>query len=150
MQIQVDSREKARAIEKILAEFDRQNVRHFISKMYVGDYMSLENPLLIVDRKQNIAEIAQNATGGHKRVKAELVRAESIGAKIVFLIEQDKIDDKPVTGIEDIILWKPKYGEIVGERIYRVLRAWRDKHNVEYAFCSKKNTGRAIIEILSG
>ena len=37
MNIQIDSREKARAIQKIVAEFDRQGVDHFVSKLYVGD-----------------------------------------------------------------------------------------------------------------
>lgn len=54
MVIQIDSREKPRAIGKILDEFDRQGVRHFVSKLYVGDYQRLDNSLLVVDRKQNL------------------------------------------------------------------------------------------------
>ena len=69
MIIQIDSREKPRAISKIIAEFDKQGIKHFISKMYVGDYCDHENPSTIIDRKQNIAEIAQNATSGHNRFK---------------------------------------------------------------------------------
>ena len=52
MNIQIDSREKARAIRKIVAEFDRQGVDHFVSKLYVGDYMNYDNPRLIIDRKR--------------------------------------------------------------------------------------------------
>jgi hypothetical protein len=150
MLIQVDSREKARAIKKILAEFEKRGADYFVSKMYVGDYSAYENPLLIIDRKQNIGELAQNATGGHARFKRELLRLDNLGAKMFILTEQDRIDGKPIKGIEDIILWKPVYGEIIGERVYRVLHAWRSKHNVEYAFCSKRNTGKAILDILEG
>lgn len=148
MQIQIDSREKSRAIKKIIAEFDRQDVRYFVSKLYVGDYINMERPLVIIDRKQNIAEIAQNATSGHKRVKKELERLDEMGARMYFLIEQDRIDGKPIKGLEDIILWQPKFGEIVGERVYRILKAWEYKHNIEYVFCNKRDTGKEIIRLL--
>lgn len=148
MQIQIDSREKSRAIKNIIAEFDRQDVKYFISKLYVGDYINMENPLTFVDRKQNIAEIAANATSGHARVKRELERLRKIGGKMYFLIEQDKIDGKPIESLEDIILWRPTFGEIVGERIYRILKSWEAKYNIEYVFCNKRNTGREIIRLL--
>ena len=148
MQIQIDTREKARAIRKIVDEFDRQGVRYISSKMYVGDYCDLERPLVIIDRKQNIAEIAQNATGGHDRFKRELMRLDEMGAKMYILIEQDRIDGKPIESIEDIMFWEPKYGQVMGMRIYRILDAWQHKHNIEYVFCSKRNTGKEIIRLL--
>lgn len=67
-----------------------------------------------------------------------------------ILIEQDKIDGKPITCLEDLILWAPKYGEIMGDRIYRILKSWQSKHNIEYVFCSKRQTGAKIIELLQG
>ncbi len=146
--IQIDTREKNHAIEKIICEFQRQGVKYFRSKMYVGDYCNIYNPLVLIDRKQDIQEIAQNACKGHARFKAELCRLDDIGGKMYILIEQDKIDGKPITCLEDIILWAPKYGEIMGDRIYRVLKSWRNKHNIEYVFCNKRNTGKKIIELL--
>ena len=56
MIIQIDSREKARAIKNIVAEFDRQGITHPVSKLMVGDYMNYDNPRLIIDRKQNLSE----------------------------------------------------------------------------------------------
>ena len=46
--ILVDSREKARAITKILAEFDRQGIKHVSTKLLVGDYQNLDNPRLVI------------------------------------------------------------------------------------------------------
>ena len=46
------------------------------------------------------------------------------------------------------MLWEPKYGEIIGERVYRILKSWEYKHNIEYVFCSKRNTGKEIIRLL--
>lgn len=87
MDIQIDSREKARAIEKIIAEFDRQGVRYYVSKLWAGDYMSLDNPRLIIDRKQNLTELCGNLCQQHKRFKAELVRAQEMGIKLIILCE---------------------------------------------------------------
>lgn len=148
MQIQIDSREKSRAIKKIIAEFDKQDVRYFISKLYVGDYINMERPLVFIDRKQNIAEIAANATSGHKRIKKELERLKEIGGKMYFLIEQEKIDGNKIEALEDIMLWEPKYGEIIGERVYRILKSWESKYNIEFVFCSKRNTGKEIVRLL--
>lgn len=150
MQIQIDSREKSRAIKKIIEEFDRNDVRYFVSKLYVGDYVNLENPLVFIDRKQSIAEIAQNATSGHARVKRELKRLKKIGGKMYFLIEQDRIGSKRIKSLDDIMLWTPKYGTINGMQIYKVLRAWLAKYDIEYVFCGKKNTGKEIIRLLWG
>lgn len=40
MDIQIDTREKQRAIRKIIKTFDDNGVKHFSSKLLVGDYMS--------------------------------------------------------------------------------------------------------------
>ena len=116
--------------------------------MYIGDYQSLDNTRLIIDRKQSIAEVAQNATVGHTRFKNELLRLDSINGKMYILIEQDRIDRKSITRLEDVISWKPKYGLVKGDRIYRIMRAWQNCHNIEYVFCAKRDTGNKIIELL--
>ena len=148
MIIQIDTREKDRAIKKIIAEFDRQGIKYISSKMFVGDYCDLSNPLVIIDRKQNIAELAQNATSQHDRFKRELLRLDEIGGKMNVLIEQDKIDGKKIQSLEDVMMWKPKFGRIIGLQIYRILSAWQHKHNIEYVFCNKANTGKEIIRLL--
>lgn len=148
MLIFIDSREKPRAIQKIILEFERQHVRYVTNKLYVGDYCNPKNPLVFIERKQDLAEIAGNACKGHARFKRELQRLDELGGKMYILIEQDKIDGKPIEGLEDIILWAPRYGEIMGDRIYRVLKSWQNKHNIEYIFCSKRNTGKEIIRLL--
>ena len=100
--IQIDSREKARAIKKILAAFDKQGVKHYISKLFVGDYMSLDNPRLIIDRKQNLSEICGNVCQGHDTFRDELIRAQDNGIKLIFLIEHSN----QVKSIDDVEKWK--------------------------------------------
>ena len=116
--------------------------------MFVGDYCDLSNPLVIIDRKQNIAELAQNATSQHDRFKRELLRLDEIGGKMYILVEQDKIDGVKIRSLEDVMMWKPRFGKIIGLQIYRILSAWQHKHSIEYVFCSKANTGKEIIRLL--
>ena len=52
MDIQIDTREHDEAVKGIKQYFDNNGIRHFDSKMFVGDYMSLDNARFCIDRKQ--------------------------------------------------------------------------------------------------
>lgn len=150
MVIQIDSREKARAIQKIVAEFDRQNVKHFVSKLPVGDYMNLDNPRLVIDRKQSLLEICTNVCQQHKRFTAELTRANEYGIKLVILCEHGG----GIETLDDVLSWvNPRLKEspmaVSGERLWRILKAMSTKYEVDFLFCDKRQTGKRIIEILS-
>lgn len=164
MDIQIDSREKARAIRKILKIFDDHNVRYFTSKLLVGDYMSLDNPRLIIDRKQNLQELCGNVCQQHERFKRELIRAMDAGIQLVILVEHGP----DIRTLEDVYFWKNprkhevrwktkngkrvKYVESVkavdGNQLYKSLCTIRDRYNVRFEFCEKKDTGRKIMELL--
>lgn len=102
MDIQIDSREKARAITKIIDEFDRQGIGYYTSKLWVGDYMSLDNPRLIIDRKQSLTEVCGNLCQQHKRFKDELARAQERGIQMVILVEHSA----HIKSIDDVEKWK--------------------------------------------
>lgn len=148
----VDSREKQKAIKTILKEFEKRGQKYSITKLFIGDYMEYSNPLLIVDRKQNIAELAKNCTADHARFKAELERAKSVGATLVILVEQNRYKDRErwihVGTIEDLMLWESPHTTIRGEKVYRVLRAWMAKYPIRVEFCDRRQTGKRILEIL--
>lgn len=161
MIIQIDSREKARAIQQIVAEFDRRGIVHPISKLWVGDYMNYDNPRLVVDRKQNLLEVCSNVTQDHDRFRREMVRAQENGIKIIFLVEHGD----GITCLEDVIFWenprrwklKRVNGRMVryetkattGETLYNILTTIQSRYGCEFQFCSKQETGRRIVEILS-
>lgn len=164
MNIQIDSREKARAIQKIVAEFDRQGVDHFISKLYVGDYMNYDNPRLIIDRKQNLTELCSNVCQGHNRFRDEMLRAREHGIQIIILCEHGK----GIERLEDVIWWDnprrhkrfldPVTGRwteretkaTTGDKLYKILCTFQTKYGCRFLFCDKKDTGRRIIELLGG
>lgn len=151
MTIQVDSREKTRAITKILAEFSKQNVKYYISKLFVGDYMNLDNPRLIIDRKQNLQELCLNVCQQHKRFTDEIKRANENEIKLIFLCEHGK----DIKTLDDVLNWvNPRLKEsplaVSGERLHKILSTLSKKHQVEFLFCTKSETGKRIIELLSG
>ena len=150
MTIQIDSREKARAITKILTEFDSQSIKHFISKLPVGDYMSFDNPRLIIDRKQNLQELCVNVCQQHKRFIAEIKRAGELGIKLIFLVEHSQ----NVKTLDDVQNWdnprlKVSPLAVSGQRLYKILCSIEKNYNTQFLFCSKNQTGKRIIELLS-
>ena len=150
----VDSREKPKAIKSILKEFEREGVPYSVTKLFIGDYQDYGNPFLIIDRKQSIQELAANCTRDHDRFKRELERAKSVGARLVILVEQNRYKDRDkwihVETIEDIMLWSSPHTTIRGEKVFRVLRAWMSKYDIDVQFCDKRQTGRRILEIIYG
>lgn len=148
----VDSREKPKAIKSILKEFEREGVPYSVTKLFIGDYQDYGNPFLIIDRKQSIQELAANCTRDHDRFKRELERAKSVGARLVILVEQNRYKDRDkwihVETIEDIMLWSSPHTTIRGEKVFRVLRAWMSKYDIDVQFCDKRQTGRKILEII--
>ena len=146
MTIQIDTREKQKAIQKIVAEFDKREISYFSSKLYVGDYMRI-----IIDRKQNLAELCQNVIQGHKRFTGELQRAIDAGIKLIILCEHGGSIKK----LEDVMNWKnPRLRispmAVSGERLFKILHTIQKKYNIDILFCDKRNTGKRIIELLGG
>ncbi len=166
MQVQVDTREHAKEWERIKGQFDALGVQYFRSKMYVGDYQSLDNPRLVIDRKKDLQEICGNVCQQHERFKAELLRAKEQGIKLVILCEHGA----DIKCLEDVyfwqnprkyqIRWKTVNGKRVkdvisakavdGNQLYKSLCTIRDRYGVSFIFCTKEETGQKIIEILGG
>lgn len=174
MIIQIDSREKSRAIKKIEEEFDRQGIQYPISKLIVGDYMNYDNPRVIVDRKQNLSEVCSNLTQQHERFRREALKAKELGIQLIILVE----DGTKIKSIADVENWVnprrwqycKKYGiptsgdieaEIAefirhggteqptpGSRLAKMMRTMSDRYGIRWEFCSKQQTGKRIIEIL--
>ena len=150
----IDSREKPRALKRILAQFDEAGIKYETSKLLFGDYMDYSRPNLVIDRKQNIAELAKNCTIEHERFRAELERAKAAGAQLVILVEQNRFRDRDrwisVNDIGDLMLWSSPYTTIRGEKVFRVLSSWINKYNLSVKFCDKRVTGKEILKIIYG
>lgn len=150
----VDTREKPKAIQNILKTFDEAGIRYERTKLLFGDYMDYNRPQIVIDRKQNIAELAKNCTVEAERFKKELERAQRANSRLVILVEQNRYKDREtwvqVKDISDLMLWSNPHTTIRGEKVFRVLSAWANKYDIEVRFCDKRVTGRKILEILYG
>lgn len=149
MIIQIDTREKARAIQQIKAEFAKQNIETITSKLWVGDYARIDNMTTVIDRKQNLNELAGNIV--EKRFHAEIQRAHYAGIRIIFLVEHGR----SVKDLIDVLFWdNPRLKEsprcISGEHLYKSMNTLSNRYGVEWQFCTKSETGKRIIEILKG
>lgn len=165
MQIIVDTREHQSEWSRISKQFDELGVKYFRSKLYCGDYQSMDNTRLVVDRKKDLQELCGNVCQQHERFKAELVRAIEQGIKIVILCEHGP----EIKSLEDVwfwqnprkhkVIWKTVNGKRVktvvsekavdGYQLYKSLCTIRDRYNVDFVFCTKEETGKKIVEILS-
>lgn len=148
----VDSREKPKAIERTLQYFSDHGIEYEVSKLLFGDYMDWNRPGVVVDRKQNIAELAKNCTVEHERFRREMDKARKAGATLVVLVEQNRYKDRgewvEVDSIEDLLRWSSPHTMVRGEKVYRVLASWTAKYPLRVVFCDKRSTGRKIVEIL--
>lgn len=165
MTIQVDTREHKSEWERIQKQFDELGVKYFRSKVFCGDYQSLDNARLVIDRKKDLQELCGNVCQQHERFKAELIRAMEHGIKIVILCEHGE----DIQSLEDVyfwqnprkhqIRWKTVNGKKIktvisdkavdGCQLYKSLCTIRDRYNVDFVFCAKDQTGKKIVEILS-
>ena len=58
------------------------------SKCVVGDYVNLENPMVVIDRKKDLQEVAGNVCQQHERFIRELELAKELGYKMIVLVEE--------------------------------------------------------------
>lgn len=147
MVIQVDSREQK--YDHVTRYFDSQDIKWIKSKCVVGDYVNLENPMVVVDRKKNLHEVAGNVTKDHERFVRELALAKELGYRMIVLVEEPNI-----TTLPNVCSWynfrkrtNPK--AIDGKRLYKIMKTMSDKYGFEWQFCKKENCGKRIVEILS-
>ena len=152
MVIIVDTREKPRAIRKILEEFDRQGIGVVRRALNFADYADPARlPGIVIDRKQNLLEVAFNVVQGRPRLVREIERCNRAGCRLVFLVEHGG----QVRSLEDVIRWKnPRLREspmaVSGERLFRMMKAMENYYGIEWQFCNKQSTGRRILQILGG
>lgn len=164
MTIQIDTREHQGEYERIIKQFDALSVSYFRSKLYVGDYLNLDNPRLVIDRKKDLQEICGNVCQQHKRFRDELIRAKEAGIKVIILCEHGD----GITCLEDVFFWRNPRKHTVrwrmvngkrvksvtsseavdGEQLYKILNTMSERYGVEFRFCEKKDTGRTIKELL--
>lgn len=151
MTIQIDSREHKWELARIQRQLNALGCKTIVSKLYVGDYQSLDNPRLVIDRKKDLLELCGNVTQQHERFQRELIKAQEAGIRLIILIEHGG----DIQSLEDVYFWdnprllqSPK--ATTGKGLYKSLCTIRNRYNIRFEFCTKQETGKKIMELLDG
>lgn len=139
-----DSREKKN--DHVKAYFDKHGIAYRVEKLDVGDYM-VDGGKVSVDRKQNLSELATNLMNKTDRSRfwKEVRRARERGIKLIVLCEHGgKVKD-----IQSVAQWNSPYSPVSGKDLMREIYRVHIAYGVEFVFCSKRSTGRRIVELLA-
>lgn len=151
--------------------FKKSGVEIRRCKLYCGDYSLPTNQSICIDTKNSIDELVSDICGKqHERFRNELMRSQEAGIKLIILVEDDggyvdrreTIYNKPVRCIEDLFHWKNPRLFIMrgGKQVYpkatrgmtlaKACMTMEKKYGCEFQFCSSKECGKRIVEILTG
>jgi hypothetical protein len=114
----------------------------------VGDYVNLENPMVVVDRKKDLHEVAGNVTKDHDRFVREVELAKDLGYRLIVLVEEPSI-----TTLTNVCPWynfrrRTNPRAIDGKTLYKIMKTMSDKYGFEWHFCKKSDCGKRIVELL--
>ena len=148
MVIQIDSREQK--YDHITDYLDSQGIKYVRSKCVVGDYINLENPMVVIDRKKDLQEVVGNVTKDHERFVRELELANELGYRLIVLVEEPTI-----TSVEQVFGWynwrrKKNPKATSGKTLAKIMYTMREKYGVEWLFTTKEKCGERILELLGG
>jgi len=139
-----DTREKKN--EHILRYLDFWGIPYRVEKLDTGDYLDDVRPDVVIDRKQNLAELCGNLFSGDKcRFWREVRRAKTDRIRLIFLIEQGG----KFKTLQDVPQWKSRFTKITGYQLYNEMCRCHIAYGVEFWFCDKRSTGKRIVEILA-
>jgi len=162
MKIQIDTREHESERKRIMHQFDKLNVDYFIEKLDTGDYLDVDNPSIVVDRKKGLSEICGNLTHDHDRFRRECIRAQEEGKIFVVLCEtaekitcgndvKNWVNPRAVTRKKINGVWIDIKNKVMnGERLYKIMVTMSEKYHVYWRFCKPKDIGERIVRILKG
>lgn len=160
-----DTRNKPKSHDLKNEYFKAQGIKVERTKLYTGDYTLATNQSVCIDTKADILELYSNITSDHERFKAEAIRAQEAGIKLVVLIE----NKDGVTKLSELDKWKNpmwkryNFRKRQAERqgvefkqkpplnngtIKKIMWTMQEKYGIEWVFCTPEEAGARIIEIL--
>lgn len=150
--------------ERVQDVLDRKAKRGMaVKKMdFLGTYS------VAVDTKYDVQELVYDVCGkSHARFRDECILAQNNGIQLYILVENEgkrirgDIWNKTITRLEDLHSWvNPrlfvmKNGKQVyptatkGATLQKACETMEKKYGVKFLFCSKKDAGRMVIELLT-
>ena len=99
-----------------------------------------------VDTKKDLYEISKNLMNRNDRSRfwREVRRAKEQGIKLYVLIEHGT----NIKTIKDVAKWNDKFNGVSGRTLMNEMYRVHISYGVEFLFCSKKETGEKVVNIL--
>lgn len=161
MTILEDTRQQNKKHDKKHQWFEENSIEIIRTKLFCGDYTLPTDQSVCVDTKANLSELCHNACQDHDRFRRELIRAKENGIKLIILCEHGN----GIETLEDVIFWENPRGTkrikvdgkwqtvktnaTTGKTLYNILSTLQNKYDVQFEFCTKEDTGKRIVELLS-
>lgn len=144
----VDTREQK--YNHVTDYFDKQDVKWVRSKLICGDYQNPMNPMVIIDRKKDLQEVAGNVCQQHDRFVRELELAKELGYKMIILVE-----DPTITSLPKVCSWynwrrKKNPKAVSGKTLFRIMSTMQAKYGITWEFTTKERCGETIVRLLGG
>jgi ERCC4-type nuclease len=148
MNIFCDTRQqknKHKNIDNRLEELGHNLVR---TKLYVGDYWCDDAPKIYVDTKKDWVEVASNICGKqHTRFREECEKAQSLGAKLFILVEQNM---PPYAFVSSTRNNGSPLTKVSGNTLAKAIATMQERYAVQFLWCSKNQTADMIVELIKG
>lgn len=147
MLIYRDTRDKKGKHENVDGYLIKNGHEIIYKKLDVGDVMAEGVPNITIDLKQNLSELSRNLLNrvDHSRFWKEVRRAKESQTKLIILCEHGG----KIKSIKDVAMWSDKYSGVSGRRLMDEIYRVHISYGVEFIFCSKRSTGRMIVELLT-
>lgn len=122
------------------------------SKLAFGDYCL--PPVVAVDTKASIAELAYDIDQEHERFRRELAGARDAGVRLVVLVE----NGEGVRDLAGLVSWvesgedfaRRRYAQrrLQGSRLAKACATMSARYGAEFRFCGPGEAAGLIVEIL--
>lgn len=109
------------------------------SEMPILDTEKTVEPFCAVERKMDLAELAQCFTRGRKRFQREFERAQEHGCRITLIVENANWEN----------LYNGKYRSKFNPAAFTAsVHAWANRYGMNLIFCKEETSGKIIRDIL--
>ena len=145
-----DTRQQAGKHRNIHIWCEWAGIKVIRQALNVGDYQIAGKGDISVDTKQGVLELAGNVFQDHERFRAECLRAQECGIRLIILIEEalpggrldrwrppDGRDGKPLARFNPATLRK-------------AMITMQREYGVRFRFCDPADTGPVMIDYLRG
>ena len=145
-----DTRQQAGKHDHIRKYCERHGIEIIRQALNVGDYQIAGKGDISVDTKQGVPEIASNCFQEHERFRDECERAKKCGIQLIVLIEEQlpggRLDNwRSPIGWDGLPMHRFR-----PEILRKAMITMQREYGVKFRFCHPNETGRAVIEYLTG